>query len=179
GVAVRECYGMTEASSITTANLVGRPGSVGKPLPWFTVELVDANGLTVPQGQRSEIVVRAILPGAITAGYYRDPQATKRALRDGALHTGDIGSFDDAGNLIFHGRNSDSVRVRGENVSALQVENVAAKHPAVADSAMVGVASDIGEQEIKLYLCQEDAKASCCMGDEGRLAPRARMADHK
>jgi carnitine-CoA ligase len=88
GVAIHECYGMTEASSITTANLDGSAGSVGKPMPWFSVELLDANGLPTPQGEQGEIVVRASVPGAITAGYYRDPQATKRALQGGALHTG-------------------------------------------------------------------------------------------
>jgi crotonobetaine/carnitine-CoA ligase len=152
GVAIRECYGMTEASSITTANLDGSPGSVGKPMPWFTVELLNANGLAIAQGERGEIVVRTSLPGAITAGYYRDPQATKRALRDGALYTGDIGKFDGDGNLMFRGRKSDSARVRGENVSAFQVESVAAQHPAVADSAMIAVASEIGEQNIKLFV---------------------------
>jgi crotonobetaine/carnitine-CoA ligase len=152
GVAIRECYGMTEASSITTANLDGSRGSVGKPMPRFSVELLDANGLPIRQGEQGEIVVRTSLLGAITAGYYREPQATMRALHGGALHTGDIGSFDGDGNLMFRGRNSDSARVRGQNVSAFQVESVAAKHPAVADSAMIAVASEIGEQDIKLFV---------------------------
>jgi carnitine-CoA ligase len=152
GVRVRECYGMTEASSFTTYNDNGVVGSVGRPVPWFTVELLDASGAPVAPGERGEIVVRSHDPLAITRGYFRNPEATAKALRDGALHTGDMGSWDPAGNLIFHGRMTDSVRVKGENVSAWEVEHVAARHPAVEDCAMIGVAADVGEQEIKLFV---------------------------
>ena len=152
GVHVRECYGMTEASSITTYNDTGLVGSVGKPVPWFTVDLLDAAGQPVATGERGEIVVRTSLPGAIFPGYFDNPEATARALRDGALFTGDLGSLDAGGDMFFHGRMTDSVRCRGENVSAWEVEHVAASHPDVEDCAMVGVPSDIGEQDIKLFL---------------------------
>jgi crotonobetaine/carnitine-CoA ligase len=152
GVEIRECYGMTEASSITTCNDNGTIGAVGRPMPWFTVELVDAEGRHVPQGERGEIVVRTSKPGAIFPGYLDNPAATVKALRNGALHTGDLGSFDAVGNLIFHGRMTDSVRCRGENVSAWEVEHVAAEYEAVEDCAMIGVAAEVGEQEIKLFV---------------------------
>ncbi len=73
-------------------------------------------------------------------------------MRGGAFHTGDLGSFDAAGNMYFHGRMTDNVRVRGENVSALEVEQVVSKHPAVEDCAMIGLAAEIGEQDIKLFV---------------------------
>lgn len=152
GVEIRECYGMTEASSITTFNDEGLVGSVGRPLPWFTVELVDAAGRPAAAGERGEIVVRTDLPGALFSGYLNNTEATARALRDGALYTGDSGSFDASGNLIFHGRITDSVRCRGENVSAWEVEHIAAEHEAVEDCAMIGVEADIGEQDIKLFV---------------------------
>jgi crotonobetaine/carnitine-CoA ligase len=152
GVDIRECYGMTECSSITTFNDDGTLGAVGKPTPWFSVTLLDAAGAPVPTGARGEIVVRSSLPGAITQGYLSNPEATARAFRGDAFHTGDLGSFDEAGNMYFHGRMTDSVRVRGENVSAMEVELVAAKHPAVEDCAVIGVAAEIGEQEIKLFV---------------------------
>jgi crotonobetaine/carnitine-CoA ligase len=152
GVQIRECYGMTECSSITTYNDNGTVGAVGKPAPWFSVALVDNDGVPVPAGGRGEIVVRTSLPGAITRGYLSNPEATARALRGDAFHTGDLGSFDADGNMYFHGRMTDNVRVRGENVSAMEVEQVAAKHPAVEDCAMIGVAAEIGEQEIKLFV---------------------------
>ncbi len=152
GVDIRECYGMTEASSITTFNDRGIVGSVGRPLPWFSVDLLDAAGLPVRPGEQGEIVVRTSEPGALFPGYFDNPLATAQALRGGALHTGDLGSHDAEGNLTFHGRMTDSVRCRGENVSAWEVEHIAVEHPAVADCAMIGVAAEIGEQDIKLFL---------------------------
>ncbi len=152
GVAIRECYGMTECSSFTTANLDGPVGSIGKPLPWFDVALLDAAGKPVTVGARGEMVVRERLPGALTRGYFNDPEATARALRNGAFHTGDLGSADAAGNLYFHGRMTDSVRVQGENVAAAEVEDVVRKHPAVEDCAMIGVMADVGEAAIKLFV---------------------------
>jgi crotonobetaine/carnitine-CoA ligase len=152
GVEIRECYGMTEASSITTFNDRGVVGSVGKPVPWFEVDLLRPDGSPAAPGERGEIVVRTSKPGALFPGYLDDPEATAKALRGGALHTGDLGSLDADGNLVFHGRLTDSVRCRGENVSAWEVEHVAAKHPAVEDCAMIGVAAEIGEQDIKLFV---------------------------
>jgi len=152
GVEIRECYGMTECSSVTTGNDKGIVGSIGRPMPWFDVALLGPSGEPVQAGERGEIVVRATLPGALTRGYHRDRDATARTLRAGAFHTGDLGSVDHAGNLFFHGCMTDSVRVGGENVSALEVEAVAARHPDVEDCAIIGVASDIGEQDIKLFV---------------------------
>lgn len=166
GVAIRECYGMTEASSITTVNEAGAVGAVGRPLPWFAVDLLDPEGRPVAPGERGEIVVRATRPGAIFPGYFRDPGATARALRDGALRTGDVGSLDAAGNLRFHGRTSDSLRCRGENVSAWEVEHVAAAHPAVEDCAVVGVEAEVGEQDVKLFVQPRPGAAP----DAARLA---------
>ncbi|WP_139976588.1 AMP-binding protein [Ochrobactrum sp. CGA5] len=152
GVEIRECYGMTEASSITTCNDNGTVGAVGKPMPWFTVEILDEKGIPVEKGEKGEIVVSSSLPGALFQGYLRNPEATEKALRNGALHTGDSGSFDADGNLWFHGRLTDSVRCRGENVSAWEVEHIAGAYPTVEDCAMIGVAADVGEQDIKLFV---------------------------
>jgi crotonobetaine/carnitine-CoA ligase len=157
GVEIRECYGMTECSSVTTYNNAGVVGSIGRPVPWFDVALTGPSGRPVAAGERGEIVVRTTVPGALTRGYFRDREATARALQAGAFHTGDLGSVDPAGNMYFHGRMSDSVRVGGENVSALEVEAVAARHPDIEDCAIVGVASDIGEQDIKLFVKPRDS----------------------
>jgi crotonobetaine/carnitine-CoA ligase len=175
GVTIRECYGMTEASSFTTVNDRGLVGSVGRALPWLEVAVRDAAGRAVAAGVRGEIVVRARDPTALTPGYFRDAEATAKALRDGALHTGDCGSFDAEGNLFLHGRITDSVRVRGENVSAWEVERAASRHPAVADCAMIGVAAEVGELEIKLFVQPREgatidlAALSAWLGE--RLAP--------
>jgi crotonobetaine/carnitine-CoA ligase len=152
GVEIRECYGMTEASSVTTFNTRNVVGSVGRAVPWLDVDVLDGKGNPVAAGTRGEIVVRENLPGALTTGYFRNPEATAKTLRDGSLHTGDIGSFDADGNMYFHGRDSDNVRVRGQNVTAWEVEHVVARHPSVEDCAMIGVAAEVGEQDIKLFV---------------------------
>lgn len=156
GIDIRECYGMTEASSLTTCNVTGVVGSVGTPMPWFTVKLRDTEGRAVATGARGEIVIETSIPGAIFPGYLDNPEATAKALRADGFHTGDLGSFDPQGNLYFHGRMTDSVRCRGENVSAWEVEHVAAEHEAVEDCAMIGVAADVGEQDIKLFVKPRD-----------------------
>jgi crotonobetaine/carnitine-CoA ligase len=178
GIVIRECYGMTECSSITTANLDGTLGSVGRPVPWFDVIIRRSTGQPVAVGEQGEIVVTTSLPGALTRGYLANPEATAKALRDGAFQTGDLGSWDAAGNMYFHGRMTDSARVRGENVSAQEVECVAAKHPAVEDCAMVPVGAEVGEHEIKLFVkarpgqSVEEAELSAWL--ETRLAPYQR-----
>jgi crotonobetaine/carnitine-CoA ligase len=175
GVQIRECYGMTEASSITTYNDSGAVGTVGKPMPWFAIELRDEEDRLVRAGAQGEIVVRSSRDDAIFPGYFRNPEATVKALRGDALYTGDLGRLDADGNLVFLGRMTDSVRCRGENVSAWEVERVAASHPAIEDCAMIGVAAEIGEQDIKLFVQPKAGEAidpaalSAWLGE--RLAP--------
>ncbi|GGE02099.1 crotonobetaine/carnitine-CoA ligase [Gemmobacter megaterium] len=153
GVQIRECYGMTECSSLTTWNDEGVVGAVGRPMPWFDIDLRAEDGRILGPGEgRGEIVVRSSLSGAITQGYFRNPEATARALRPEGFRTGDLGSWDAEGRLFFHGRMTDSVRCKGENVSAFEVESVAARHPQVVDAAMVGVKADIGENDILLFI---------------------------
>ncbi|MEM7427020.1 MAG: AMP-binding protein [Pseudomonadota bacterium] len=146
-IPIRECYGMSEASSLTSVNLTGKVGAVGRPMDWLDVSIQDPG----PDG-RGEILVREREPGALFQGYFRNPEATARALRNGTLHTGDLGSIDADGDLWFHGRLGDAIRVRGENVSAWEVESVAGSHPQVEECAAVGVEAEVGEQEIKLFV---------------------------
>ncbi|AOB31436.1 AMP-dependent synthetase [Bordetella sp. H567] len=159
GIALRECYGMTEGSSFATVNTDDRAGSIGKALPWLTVELQDDDGRPVAAGELGQIVVSSAIPGTFFSGYLDNPEATAQALRDGKLHTGDIARADADGHLYFVGRRSDSMRIRGENVSAWEVERVASTHPDVAAAAAIGVASEIGEQEILLYVQWRDGQA--------------------
>ncbi len=152
GVKVVECYGMTEASSFTTCNLLAVPGSVGQAVPWLSFRICDEQGRDAACGQTGEIVVAERMPGALFDGYYRDPEATARALSAGELRTGDLGRADAQANLFFVGRATDSLRIRGENVSAWEVEHVVKGHAAIEDAAVVGVAADVGEQEAKLFV---------------------------
>ncbi|MFM0008411.1 AMP-binding protein [Paraburkholderia dipogonis] len=150
GVRLRECYGMTECSSFATLNATGKPGSIGKVLPWFDLELLDEHGRPVADGEPGEIVLTSKVDGALLPAYLKNEEATRAALRGGKLHTGDHARRDADGDLFFIGRGTDSMRVRGENVSAWEIERVFAGHPAIKASAAIGVASTIGEQDILL-----------------------------
>jgi crotonobetaine/carnitine-CoA ligase len=158
GTHMREAYGMTEASSFTSINTDEKMGSVGRPLPCFEVRLVDDAGQDVATGQTGEIWVRGREPGLITPGYFRNPEATAAALKDGWLRTGDLGSFDGEGFLYYAGRRKDSFRRRGENISAFEVERVFQEHPDVAECAVIGVDNDIGDQDVKLIVRLVDGR---------------------
>ena len=94
----------------------------------------------------------SLVPGAITAGYYRNEKATAKAIRQDGFYTGDLGSWDENGHLFFHGRTGDSVRCKGENVSAYEVESVANRHPDIEEAALVGVKAEISEFDIQLFI---------------------------
>ncbi|MFT3797643.1 AMP-binding protein [Microbacterium sp.] len=152
GVEIYECYGMTETSSIASVADGTEGGVVGRALPWFDISIRNEDDEPVPAGERGEITIGSLLPGAIFRGYYRDEDATRRALQGGLMRTGDVGSLDERGVLRFHGRLTESLRCRGENVSAWEVEHVVAEHPLVEEAAVVGVDAEVGEQEIKLFV---------------------------
>jgi crotonobetaine/carnitine-CoA ligase len=156
GIRVRECYGMTETSSIVTVNDRGPDHGVGRPLPGFEIEVVDSEGRPVAHGGIGEIVVGDRGAGFLTPGYFRRQEATAAARRGDRWWTGDRGSWDGDGCLVFLGRAGDNIRRRGENVSAGHVELTLAGHPAVAEAAVVGVASDLAEQEILLFVVPTD-----------------------
>ena len=144
GVSLVEVYGMTEAASFTTINDVGRIGSIGSALPWFDVKLS-----AEPVG---EILVRGKQPGLITDGYVGDPASSAAALREGWLHTGDLGRRLEDGHLVYAGRTKEAIRCRGENVSAFEVETLLCTHPAIDECAIIGVPAEIGEEDIMAYV---------------------------
>lgn len=152
GIVLRECYGMTEGSSFTTVNNTGKTGSIGRALPWLRVELLDDDDRPVPAGELGQIVVSTDVEGCFLPGYLDNPKASAEARRGGKLYTGDMARMDAEGDLFFVGRKTDSMRVRGENVSAWEIERIFVMHPAIAAAAAIGVDSEVGEQEIMLYV---------------------------
>jgi crotonobetaine/carnitine-CoA ligase len=152
GVRIQEVYGLTEASGFSTINRSGKVGSIGKPYPYFDVQIVDEEGKPLGAEQMGEIVIREKEPGLITQGYLDNPEETARALRGGWLYTGDVGYYDEEGDLFYKGRKKDSIRRRGENISAWEVERVLNSHPKIEESAVIGVDADVGEQELKAFI---------------------------
>ncbi|MBV9521398.1 MAG: AMP-binding protein [Alphaproteobacteria bacterium] len=164
GIAIRECYGMTEASSFTTQNRAGKIGSIGTALPYFEVRIADAEGRFLGPGERGEIRVREKMPGLIMPGYFRAPEATAAALQDGWLRTGDLGWQDEEGFFFYAGRTKDCVRRRGENIAAFEVERVFDAHPEIAECAVIGVPNELSDEDIKLFVrpkpgCRPDPRA--------------------
>lgn len=152
GVKIREGYGISEAQNFTHLNLEGRVGSIGRPVEEFDSWIADEDGKMLPNGEIGELVVRPKVPGIVMCGYFRDPKKTAEVLRDGCVHTGDLGYRDEDGFFYYAGRKKDSLRRRGENVSAWEVEQVINSHPDVEESAVVGVPSEMGEQDIRAFV---------------------------
>jgi crotonobetaine/carnitine-CoA ligase len=160
GVEIREGYGMTETSSFSVINTSGKLGSIGKAIAYFDVEIVDDNGQQTLPGKVGEIRVAAREAGVLVREYYRDPATTTATLRGGWLYTGDLAHMDEEGFLFFHGRKKDSLRRRGENISAWEVERVVNEHPLVVESALVGVNNEIGDEDLKLFVKPKDVSLS-------------------
>lgn len=136
-------FGMTEtAGTVTTSRLDDpleqRLKRLGKPLPGVEVRIVDVEtGEDAPPGGRGEVLVRGY---SVLEGYYKDPEKTAKALDAGGwYHTGDIGSIDEAGTMMFHGRLKDMLKVGGENVAAAEIEGCLQRHPAVKLAQVVGI----------------------------------------
>lgn len=135
-------YGLTEGSGTICTSRPSDPyelrtGRLGVPLDDWEVKIVDpVTGGECAVGEKGEIVARG--PNML-AGYYNAPEKDAECIRDGWLHTGDVGSFDEHGQIMFHGRTKDMLKVGGENVAAAEIEAVLQTHPAVKLAQVVGV----------------------------------------
>ena len=136
-------FGMTEAAGTVCTGAPDEPESLrttrlGRPLPGLEVRIVAPDtSADVAVGQRGEVLVRGY---SLLEGYHKDPEKTAQAIdRDGWFHTGDIGSLDEHGTIMFHGRYKDMLKVGGENVAAAEIEALLGRHPAVRLAQVVGI----------------------------------------
>ena len=169
-------YGLTETHGVATVNagkdLLGRKTSAGRPSPYLDCKIVDEAGDEVGIGQLGEVLFYG---PTVTPGYWQRPDATAEAVRDGWLHTGDVGYFDDDGFLFIVDRAKDMILRGGENVYCMEIENVLSDHPEIDDAAVIGVpdaelgervkaivrrvpGSDIGEDAVKAHVGAHLAK---------------------
>lgn len=123
-------------------------GAVGKLRSGYDARIVDENDCELPPGTPGELILRADMPWAMSHGYYNLPEATARAWRNGWFHTGDMFKVDASGNFFFVDRAKDAIRRRGENISSFEVEAEILAHPDILECAVVGVRSEISEQEV-------------------------------
>ncbi|MCR6487740.1 long-chain-fatty-acid--CoA ligase [Amycolatopsis sp. OK19-0408] len=175
-----QAYGMTELAPVATLLTAADHDdpaltrSCGRPAVHAEVRVVDPDGAEVPRGRVGEIVVRG---DHVMSGYWDKPEETATALRGGWLHTGDAGYLDDAGYLFVVDRLKDMVVTGGENVYTAEVENALAKHPAVAQVAVIGVPdANWGERVHAVVVPAPDTKAD---PDELRDFCREHIANYK
>ena len=149
GLDVYTIFNMTEVSSpiVSDPNPTVR-GTCGKPRPGVEVRLVDENDCEVPIGVMGEMIIRTDRPWAMNSGYYKMPEATAKAWRNGWFHSGDAFIRDEEGNFFFADRVKDAIRRRGENISSFEVESEVLAHPDVFEAAAVAVPSEHSEDDV-------------------------------
>ena len=181
GVPVAQTYGLTETTSqlctLAPADALRRLGAAGRPI--YPNELrIAADGHDAAPGEPGEILVRGPV---VTAGYSGRPDATARAITDGWLHTGDIGSIDDEGYLYVLDRRDDLIITGGENVYPAEVENALLAHPWIIEVGVVGAPDDTWGQRVIAVVRLTDAAGTdgAAIDTELRAHCRARLAGYK
>jgi len=142
-------YNMTEiASPLVAGPGISEAGLAGTPRGCFELRVVDANDAPLPAGATGELAIRSHRPWALGSGYYRNPEATVAAMRNGWFHTGDAFRVDEQGRYFFVDRIKDVIRRRGENISSFELEAEVCAHPAVKEAVAVAVPSEMSEDEV-------------------------------
>ncbi|MCO5787066.1 long-chain fatty acid--CoA ligase [Pseudomonas sp. G11-1] len=153
GVDVYEGYGLSEAAPTVSAHRTGeplKPGSVGRAFPGVELRIADEAGQPLPVGEIGELLVRG---ENITPGYYQNEAATRAAIQNGWLHTGDVGRLDKDGYLYIVDRKKDLILRGGFNIYPRDLEELIIAHPSVAEVAVVGVPSErMGEEVIAVVV---------------------------
>lgn len=158
---VYDLYGCTEASP-TITTLKGKDsfrkhGSVGLPAPFLQAKVVDEGGTPLPPNQVGELVCRG--PN-IMQGYYNDPEATREAIKDGWLYTGDLAKVDEEGYFYVVDRKKDMIVSGGENIYPREIEEVLMQHHAIADVAVVGVPDQTWGETVKAFLVLREGETA-------------------
>ena len=160
GGRILEGYGLTEASPVVSAHRfsgVRKLGSVGPPIPGVEVAILDEADGAMPVGEVGEVCVRG--PN-VMQGYYRLPDETRHTLRNGWLHTGDMGRLDADGYLYIVERKKDLIIRGGFNVYPREVEEVLYAHPAVAEVAVVGMRDPLMGEEVLAFVALKRGAAT-------------------
>jgi fatty-acyl-CoA synthase len=172
-------YGMTETSpvsfqSATDDPLDKRVATVGRVLPHLEVKVVDIDGRIVPVGEKGELCTKGY---SVMQGYWNDPARTAEAIRDGWMHTGDLGVIDAEGYCNIVGRVKDMVIRGGENVYPREVEEFLFRHPKVAAVQVFGVPDARYGEELCAWIITKPGQA--CTEDEIRAFCREQIAHYK
>lgn len=162
GIRVTSLYAQTETFAVTLYGPdepIAKMGSAGRARDHVTVAILDDNDWVLPPNQVGEIAVRPMAPSIMMDGYFQMPEETLKVMTTLWFHTGDRGYLDDDGYLYFVDRKKDSIRRRGENISAYELEMIICRHPDIREAAAVAVPSELGEDDVLVYLVLEEGAA--------------------
>jgi len=151
-------YGQTEVSPATSGTLEMLPrkrATVGCPNSRLEITIRNDENSEVPIGEMGEICVRPREPEVMFQGYWQKPEETEKAFEGSWYHTGDLGVMDEDQYITFRGRKSDSLRRRGENIAAMELESAIARHSKISAVAVHAVASEMSEDDIKACIVLE------------------------
>lgn len=157
-----DAYGLTETLSGDTvldrASVLSKLGSVGRPVAHVEARILDENGRVLRPDQQGEIALRG---PKVFSGYWRDPAATARAIRDGWFRTGDIGHLDADGYLYIDDRKADLIVSGGENVASPEIERVLYEHPGILEAAVIAVGHERwGEVPLAVVVARDGVSIS-------------------
>ena len=154
---MRTCFNMTEISGpLVSESYPSKNGTCGRVRDGVEVRVVDENDCEVAPGVAGELILRTERPWSMNHGYYKNPEATAEAWRNGWFHTGDSFTYDDEGYFYFVDRIKDAIRRRGENISSFEVENEVIAFESVLEVAAIPVPSELGEDEVMIVVVPVD-----------------------
>ncbi len=161
-VQVIDGYGLTEACGVTTSSLgvSGDPTTIGIAYPSLQVEIMDDDNRIMPYGERGEICIKG---DAVMIGYLNKPEATAEAVKDGWLHTGDIGYMNEKGCVFFSGRKKEMINRGGENIYPREIEIPLENHPKIAEVAVIGASDPALGERVRACVILKDG---CTMSEE-------------
>jgi long-chain acyl-CoA synthetase len=177
GCKVLEGYGLSETSPVASFNHPDRerkPGTIGQPVEGVEMKVVDEDGNEVEQGEIGEIVIKG---HNIMKGYWRKPEATEDAIRDGWFHSGDMGRVDEDGYFAIVDRKKELIIRGGYNVYPREIEEVLYEHPAVQEAAVVGVPDEQMGEEVGAAIVLKDREE--VNEDEMRSYLKGELAAYK
>jgi len=171
-------YGLTETSSVATVltgpEALTKASSVGRPMPTVQLAIADPDGTHLGTDETGEVLIKGPI---LMAGYWNKPEATADSLRDGWLHTGDLGHLDEDGFLFITDRAKDMIIRGGENIYCVEIENCLLTHESVADAAIVGIPHESLGEEVKAFI--EIAPGATITVDEVRAWVAQHLAGFK
>jgi acetyl-CoA synthetase len=183
GLKLMEGFGQTEMT-VCIANQRGtepKPGSMGKPMPLYDVDIVDSENKPVKRGEIGEIVIRTDkgVPAGMFVGYYGAKEATEKAWNNGVYHTGDVAWQDEDGYIWYVGRTDDVIKSSGYRIGPFEVESVIMELPYVLECAVTGVPDETRGQLVKATIVLRGRESSKALALEIQEYVKEHTAPYK